>query len=320
MKRTKDFNTNKGITLIALVITIIVMLILVGVTISMAVNGGLFDYAGKATGETKNALNAEQELANGGIEVDGVWYNSIDEYLNKDKDNNVEKISKEQSYVGYYADVDGDGTVDGVIYADLAFSKEGYYKEETGLKDYYICGEYDDGGYFNLDVGYVLKAIGEGKDRFYVMALEDSTTGDYSTFYWYYNAFEKMTDYKTATSSAFGKGRTNTEKIKEYWEQDEESPYGAQNSRDLWTLIEEDSPWFLPSAKEWYAFEETFGIYNTNNESDTYEDFGLSNGYWTSSQSGEWGAYPGCANDSSEVGVLGGDVYALGHVRLSATY
>ena len=85
MKVTKDFSTNKGITLIALVITIIVMLILVGVTISMAVNGGLFDYAGKATGETKNALNAEGQLAEGGIEVDGVWYNSIDEYLNKDK-------------------------------------------------------------------------------------------------------------------------------------------------------------------------------------------------------------------------------------------
>ena len=75
------YKNNKGITLIALVITIIVMLILVGVTISMAVNGGLFDYAGKAVGDTKNAMEAEQALANGGIEVGGVWYNSIDEYL-----------------------------------------------------------------------------------------------------------------------------------------------------------------------------------------------------------------------------------------------
>ena len=81
MKETKERNTNKGITLIALVITIIVMLILLSVTISMAVNGGLFNYAGKATGETKNAINAEQQLANGGIEVDGVWYDSIDDYL-----------------------------------------------------------------------------------------------------------------------------------------------------------------------------------------------------------------------------------------------
>ena len=86
MKRTKDLKTNKGITLIALVITIIVMLILVGVTISMAVNGGLFSQAGEATGKTKNAINAEQELANGKIEIEGEWYNSIDEYLNGGKE------------------------------------------------------------------------------------------------------------------------------------------------------------------------------------------------------------------------------------------
>ena len=55
---------NKGITLIALVITIIVMLILVAVTITMAVNGGLFTQAGKAKGDTQNAINAEKELAN----------------------------------------------------------------------------------------------------------------------------------------------------------------------------------------------------------------------------------------------------------------
>lgn len=77
----KRKNTNKGITLIALVITIIVMLILVSVTISMAINGGLFEYAGKATGDTQNAINMEQELANGKVQIDGKWYASIDDYL-----------------------------------------------------------------------------------------------------------------------------------------------------------------------------------------------------------------------------------------------
>ena len=74
-------NTNSGITLIALVITIIVMLILVAVTISMAVNGGLFEYAGNAVSETQNAIDKEQELANGKITVDGKVYNSIDDYI-----------------------------------------------------------------------------------------------------------------------------------------------------------------------------------------------------------------------------------------------
>ena len=45
----KYFRKNEGITLIALVITIIIMLILATVSIRIAVNGGLFKYAGKAT-------------------------------------------------------------------------------------------------------------------------------------------------------------------------------------------------------------------------------------------------------------------------------
>ena len=72
---------NRGITLIALVITIIVMLILVAVTITMAINGGLFENAGRAVGETQNELNKEQQIADGKIQIDGVWYNSIDDYL-----------------------------------------------------------------------------------------------------------------------------------------------------------------------------------------------------------------------------------------------
>ena len=55
-------NTNKGITLIALVITIIVILILVAVIINMAVNGGLFGYAGNAAKGTKEAIKEEQGL------------------------------------------------------------------------------------------------------------------------------------------------------------------------------------------------------------------------------------------------------------------
>ena len=56
---------NKGITLIALIITIIVMLILVSVTITVAVNGGLFNYARKASVDTNTRVNEEQTLASG---------------------------------------------------------------------------------------------------------------------------------------------------------------------------------------------------------------------------------------------------------------
>ena len=78
VKMKKDIN---GITLIALVITIIVMLILVAVTISMAINGGLFKYAGNATKDTETEKQKEMELAEGraSITLDGHTFNSMDE-------------------------------------------------------------------------------------------------------------------------------------------------------------------------------------------------------------------------------------------------
>ena len=75
--------SNKGITLIALVITIIVMLILVVVTIRISTNGGLFDYAGKAARETNDAITDETDIANGKIKIGGITYNSIEEYVNR---------------------------------------------------------------------------------------------------------------------------------------------------------------------------------------------------------------------------------------------
>ena len=51
---------NKGITLIALIITIIIMMILVAVSVTVALNGGLFDTAKKAGSQTQ--LKAEEEL------------------------------------------------------------------------------------------------------------------------------------------------------------------------------------------------------------------------------------------------------------------
>lgn len=73
--RNKD---QKGITLIALVITIIVMLILVSVTITMAVNGGLFGYAKNAAVGTNEAMAAEQELGSGKIKVEGKYTTDTD--------------------------------------------------------------------------------------------------------------------------------------------------------------------------------------------------------------------------------------------------
>ena len=54
----------RGITLIALIITIIVMLILVAVTVTTAINGGIFKKAGEAVSKTRDSMKNEQDAVN----------------------------------------------------------------------------------------------------------------------------------------------------------------------------------------------------------------------------------------------------------------
>ena len=67
-KNTKDINrctkiicNTKGITLIALVITIIILLILAGITISQLIGSGLFEKAKLAKNRTKEAEEVENQ-------------------------------------------------------------------------------------------------------------------------------------------------------------------------------------------------------------------------------------------------------------------
>ncbi len=61
----------KGITLIALIITIIVMLILVAVTISVTVSSGIFNKAGDATkgwqGAEENEGKVDEQITSEGV-------------------------------------------------------------------------------------------------------------------------------------------------------------------------------------------------------------------------------------------------------------
>lgn len=73
----------KGITLVALVITIIVMLILVAVTINIATDGGLFDTARNAANGTNSAAAEETKTSEGKVKYDtttninGVTYKQV---------------------------------------------------------------------------------------------------------------------------------------------------------------------------------------------------------------------------------------------------
>ena len=72
-------NKNEGITLIALIITIVVMLILVAVSVNVIIKSNLIGTAEKTVNKYKTA---SEEEANGGvIEIDGKKYNSIEDYM-----------------------------------------------------------------------------------------------------------------------------------------------------------------------------------------------------------------------------------------------
>ena len=72
---------NKGITLVALIITIIVMLILVAVSVNVLIKSNLIGTTEKAVNKYKTA--SEDEANGGVIEIDGKKYASIEDYLAK---------------------------------------------------------------------------------------------------------------------------------------------------------------------------------------------------------------------------------------------
>ena len=90
------------------------------------------------------------------------------------------------SGVGYYADVDGNGTVDGIIFADFKNGGSGSWggtsytiPTATGLKEYYVSKTNYNGPFGTKNV---LSAIGNGNARFNVMALSDYNNSATYTF------------------------------------------------------------------------------------------------------------------------------------------
>ena len=71
---------NEGITLVALIITIVVMLILVAVSVNVVIKSNLIGTAEKTVNKYKTA--SEEESKGGVIEIDGKKYNSIEDYIN----------------------------------------------------------------------------------------------------------------------------------------------------------------------------------------------------------------------------------------------
>ena len=188
-----------------------------------------------------------------------------------------------ESQVGKYVDIDGDGIPEGVIFADLAVGGEGqwgneYFKEkykiptiEDGLKDYIVIGEYNDQINGEQEM---LTPILDGFERFYIMALEDV---DEDTFYFYKMSSKEKFEYQTEDIK-FGTGKKNTTRLMNSWNGEK---YGPKHPNDIWEHAKKNiqKGWFIPSIDEWCAFADQLDINNEN-----HEKKGLRDDYFSSSQ------------------------------------
>lgn len=282
----KIFNEYGG--WIIVVFVIIVLLLIVGGIKSIDNNGKV-----KGTGFTNIVGNTYSDA------IDKFKNHYDDAMAIKSGPNGEPLISTTESQVGKYADIDGDGTVDGIIFADLLFGGSGIWNDydatiswanthgtyviptidKKDSKSYYVSQKK-----YNNKLGGtadVLTPIGVGNSRFYIMSLSNLS----GAYVWYNAAQGNMSDYATTTSQKFGTGRQNTLNMIEKWNN---KAYGEQNNNskytDIWGEVQEQvaNGWFVPSRQEWAAFAGQLGITKSN-----YSSKDLSRLYWSSSQFNE---------------------------------
>lgn len=264
---------------------------------------------------------------------------------------NEKLISNETSFVGSYADINGDGTIDGIIYIDLLAQEglterwkttDGNFKitsevTTSNVKDYVISQEKVVDSRFDNTERDVIKLADfqtGTEDRFYVMGLSLIKDGTNNKLLWYKNAYNNMTDYATIAPDTIniGTGRKNTAMIKEKCtlQKGDSGYYGAVNSRDLWAYLptepkaganleeslkdKEPYRWFLASRAEWSAFGYNLGI-----TVDNYADYHLyaTANYWTSTIKSENSAFAIIFNKSY---ASGNYVSNANFFRASATF
>ena len=198
-----------------------------------------------------------------------------------------------------YADLNNDGEADGIIVADISKDSKdtttyksgdtwgetytasfSYTKVTSGLKEYTENTSYKltnaDGS--TVDGTLIKCTNNTGTPRYYVLSLANY---DGNAHYWYKNAYGKMSDYSTFTSTNFGKGLDNTKNMIKAWNNEK---YGKKDN-DIWKIIQYKEGWFVPSQAEWAAFASYLNISKTSTDPNYYANYGLNNWYWSSSPS-----------------------------------
>ena len=278
-----------------------------------------YEFAGwTGTGLTGNA-NTEVTIATGSTGDRSYTANWEESKIGK-------SISTTISYIGQYADINGDGTIDGIIYADLLDSEHlngTWYNDSnttfsittdvtaSNVKDYVISQEnITDNRWNSTETKDVIKlatnqAEGRTKERFYIMGLDDNITDQKINWYNGASRFEFYTNISknapNVTSVNFGKGRENTLQMKQLWNTER---YGEKATNDVWGYLppsdypkagpdpitaandSEQYRWFLPSRGEWGAFLYNLNISKTASDPTYLGNYGFEGRWYLSSSKG----------------------------------
>ena len=270
----------------------------------------------------------------------------------------AKSTEKTEGYVGYYADIDNDGDVDGIIYADMIVgnTKSGRWNnnswsdynvtkinDASSVKDYVVSTKIYEGQTVAGKYNYKPKVDAEGfgekevlvpatnstgtKDRFYVMALEDFTNNSKNKFYWYYNAYGKLNRRSSAID--FGEGKQKTIDMINDWNNNT-TKYGEQTTAssgkdyiDLWGAIQDGQYSIVSTAsdsKKWF-------IPSKLEWSAFGEELGITSSNYVNKGLGDW-YWSSSQNDANNAcnahfgsGYINfNNVSSRGYVRLSTTF
>lgn len=276
----KKFSEDHGGVAIILIV-IAVLLLIVGSVKGLDEGTGKVNGSGVASvvgNAYSNAIDKfknsfDETLASGNVPTSGP--------------NGEDLVSKTESQVGKYADIDGDGTVGGIIFADLLFGGSGKWENEnrgkysiptiTTSKEYYVSqNSYTNKFRWNCrSITPTEKEITGFILCHYLIQIQTLIHG----------TLEHMNggieDDNIITSKEFCASKSNSITMIKKWNS---SAYGNQNSMSKYTDVQNEvqtqihKGWFVPSSQEWAAFEANLNIKKSN-----YSNKGLKGGYWSSS-------------------------------------
>lgn len=253
-------------------------------------------------------------------------------YINDEED---EREPVETLCLGYYADIDDDGDVDGIIYADLAYGRQGDGQWDS-LTRYDVPIKSNLGQYYIREEKATFDGFGERpivapldveskEERFFVMALEDL---DESLHYWFWNAYGKLKEelnVKASVIEELGKGK----EYSEYWKGEYEAGrYGGSflngSFTNMWGLEELKTKinegWFVPSRTEWNTFGgEICENSELNINADNRENFNINLFYWSSTQDDTGDVFMAYFDDGNG-GIASATVQDIAFIRLTTSF